>query len=130
MGFSPLVDAYRHGHLRIQNMLRDAGGQVLGMEEAVVVAEERHRDGSASFKSAKPRPVSAPRGRSTATKVLISSSRGGGARFALAEAAPQPGAPMFQPAPVFAQNTVPVFLAPAAAFQSNAAPRFGSSRLF
>ena len=40
MGFSPLVDACRHGHLRIQNMLRDAGGQVLGMEVTVAVADE------------------------------------------------------------------------------------------
>ena len=40
MGFSPLVDACRHGHLRIQNMLREAGGQVLGMDVTVAVADE------------------------------------------------------------------------------------------
>jgi len=40
MGFSPLVDACRHNHLRIQNLLREAGGQVLGMDVTVAVADE------------------------------------------------------------------------------------------
>ena len=31
MGFSPLVDACRHGHLPVQKLLREAGGQVLGI---------------------------------------------------------------------------------------------------
>ena len=40
MGFSPLVDACRHGHTQIQNMLRAAGGVILGMDAAVGVPDD------------------------------------------------------------------------------------------
>ena len=35
MGFSPLVDALRHGHVTVQKLLRSKGGQLLGMDVSV-----------------------------------------------------------------------------------------------
>jgi ankyrin repeat protein len=126
MGFSPLVDACRHNHHRIQNLLRDAGGQVLGMDEAVVIAEEKQRDGSASFKSAKPRPVSAPRGRSTTSKPLNGNTqRAMGSRAASLTVGT---GPMFQHFPKF-RGPAPEFATPPAAF-GNPGPLFSNSRLF
>ena len=127
MGFSPLVDACRHGHLRIQNMLREAGGQVLGMDEAVVIEGEKERDGAASSKAVKPRPVSAPRGRSAATKLLNGNAPGPGPQISSGH--PPAGARMFQQTPRFA-TAAPPFMTPPAAFHHNTAPLFATSRLF
>ena len=49
MGFSPLVDACRHCHYQIQNMLRAAGGQLLGMDVSVAIAEEFNSSKSKAF---------------------------------------------------------------------------------
>ena len=51
MGFSPLVDACRHGHLGIQNLLRRQGGQLLGMTETVA----RLAEGEPALESPKPK---------------------------------------------------------------------------
>jgi len=39
MGFSPLVDALRHGQLAVQKVLRANGGQLLGMDVSVELCE-------------------------------------------------------------------------------------------
>ena len=40
MGFSPLVDACRHGHLQVQTLLRNAGGEMLGTEVSIAVVDD------------------------------------------------------------------------------------------
>jgi len=40
MGFSPLVDACRHEHARIQTILREAGGLLVGMDVSVAVSDD------------------------------------------------------------------------------------------
>ena len=40
MGFSPLVDACRHGHFQIQMMLKDAGGQLLGTDVSIAMVDD------------------------------------------------------------------------------------------
>jgi len=40
MGFSPLVDACRHGHFQIQMMLKDVGGQLLGTDVSIAMVDD------------------------------------------------------------------------------------------
>jgi len=40
MGFSPLVDACRHGHFQIQMMLKGVGGQLLGTEVSIAIVDD------------------------------------------------------------------------------------------
>jgi len=51
MGFSPLVDACRHGHFQIQMMLKDAGGQLLGTDVSIAMVD----DDSMNIRFATPR---------------------------------------------------------------------------
>jgi len=62
MGFSPLVDACRHGHFRIQTMLREAGGQLVGMDISVGVSDDMYAAAKDKGKSKPMVPMEAVRG--------------------------------------------------------------------
>lgn len=120
MGFSPLVDACRHQHVLIQNMLKEAGGKMLGTDVSVAVTTEAYPD------MKKP---------SMDTLVRCSSSQPTQhplkhAAFSTSASDAKGSTPMFQAAgPLFAPSC-PRLINSESLFHKNTSPKFGTTRRF
>jgi len=120
MGFSPLVDACRHGHFQIQMMLRDAGGQLMGTDVSIAMVDD-----STSIKFATPRKM-----HSDGDDVLVARA----VPVSVPKtAAPAQAKPKSQTEPLF--KSAPSHKAPGPKFVGCAkyaasGPKFGASRVF
>ena len=123
MGFSPLVDACRHGHFQIQMMLKDAGGQLMGTDVSIAMVDD-----STNIKFATPRKLhpdgdDVPVARAVPVHVQPKAA-------APAEAKPKPKSknePLFKSAP---SHTAPGPKFGVCATHTASGPKFGASRIF
>jgi len=121
MGFSPLVDACRHGHFQIQMMLKDVGGQLLGTDVSIAMVDDSM---NINFATPRKQGVSSdyvPVGRA----VSMPDSKPKAANLAAAIARPEP---MFKSSDRW-NGPGPKFGPDCAQFTARV-PMFGFSKLF